>query len=82
MQEYTLVESSMSATIHAPIETIDIPSWCFTLPEAEYQACSPAHCSARATTAADGRRMSIDVEIIGGGLMVHAMTRKTEAVAS
>jgi hypothetical protein len=43
---------------------------CFTLPESEYQACSPAHCSAGTTTAPDGRWMSINVEIIGGSLMV------------
>jgi hypothetical protein len=70
MEDDTLVESSFSATINAPIEKVDIPSWCFTLPESEYQACSPAHCSAGATTAPDGRRMSINVEIIGGSLMV------------
>jgi hypothetical protein len=70
MDENTLVRSSVSATIHAPLEDVDIPSWCFTLPESEYQACSPAHCSAGATTAPDGRRMSINVEIIGGSLMV------------
>jgi hypothetical protein len=70
MEENTLVNSSVSATIQAPIETIDIPSWCFTLPEAEYQACSPAHYSAGATTAPDGRRMSINVEVIGGSLIV------------
>ncbi|HUN86449.1 MAG TPA: hypothetical protein VMU48_18865 [Terracidiphilus sp.] len=66
----TLVESSFSATINAPIEKVDIPSWCFTLPESEYQACSPAHFSAGATTAPDGRRMSINVEVIGGSLMI------------
>jgi len=66
----TVIESSFSATINAPIEKVDIPSWCFTLPESEYQACSPAHCSAGATTAPDGRRMSINVEIIGGSLIV------------
>jgi hypothetical protein len=70
MEDETLVESSCSATINAPIERVDIPSWCFTLPESEYQACSPAHYSAGATTAPDGRRMSINVEIIGGSLMV------------
>ena len=70
MEENTLVESSVSAIIQAPIEAIDIPSWCFTLPESEYRACSPAHCSAGATTTPDGRRMSINVEIIGGSLMV------------
>jgi hypothetical protein len=70
MEDNTLVESSFSATINAPIDRVDIPTWCFTLPELEYQACSPAHCSAGSTTAPDGRRMSINVEILGGSLMV------------
>lgn len=70
MEDNTLVDSSFSATINAPIEKVDIPSWCFTLPESEYQSCSPVHCSAGATTAPDGRRMSINVEILGGSLMV------------
>ena len=70
MEDNTLVKSSFSAVINAPIEKVDIPSWCFTLPESEYQSCSPAHCSAGATTAPDGRRMSINVEILGGSLMV------------
>ena len=70
MEDTTLVESSFTATVNAPIEKVDIPSWCFALPESEYQACSPAHCSAGATISPDGRRMSINVEIIGGSLMV------------
>lgn len=70
MEDYTLVKSSFSATINASVEKVDIPTWCFTLPESEYQAYSPAHCSAGATTASDGRRMSINVEILGGSLMV------------
>ena len=37
MEDNTLVQSSFSATINAPIEKVDIPSWCFTLPESEYQ---------------------------------------------
>jgi hypothetical protein len=70
MEDNTLVHSSFSATINAPIEKIDIPSWCFTLPESEYQSCSPAHCSAGATTSPDGRRMSINVEVLGGSMIV------------
>src|SRR3984957_1604476 len=70
MKDNTLVKSSFSAAINAPIEKVDIPSWCFTLPESEYQSCSPAHCSAGVTTAPDGRRMSINVEALGGSLMV------------
>ena len=65
-----LVDSSFSAIINAPIEKINIPEWAFNLPEKEYQDCSPAHISAAKTIGPDGRRMSINVEIIGGSLMV------------
>jgi hypothetical protein len=70
MIEHRLVDSSFTATINAPVEKIDIPAWCFSLPEREYQGCSPAHVSAGFTTTPDGKRMSINVEIIGGSLMV------------
>jgi hypothetical protein len=70
MDDDTINETKASATINAPIEHIDIPSWCFSLPESEYQACSPAHVTAAATTAPDGRRMSINVEMSGGNLVV------------
>ena len=70
MDDNILVNSSFSANIYAPIENIDIPAWCFSLPEEEYQACSPAHCSAGVTTAPDGKRMSINVEVLGGSPMV------------
>ena len=59
MEDNTLVESSVSATINAPIENVNIPAWCFTLAESEYQACSPAHYSAGTTTAPDGSRNPI-----------------------
>jgi hypothetical protein len=70
MEDNTLVQSSFSATINAPIEKVDIPSWCFTLPESEYQSCSPARCSAGTTTSPDGPRMSISVEVLGGSRIV------------
>lgn len=70
MSDTEIVESSFTATINAPIEKIDIPAWCFSLSEVEYQGCSPAHIAAGFTTAPDGRRMSINVEVIGGSLMV------------
>jgi hypothetical protein len=65
-----IVDSSFTATINAPIDKIDLPAWCFGLPEQEYQACSPAHIAAGFTTAPDGKRMSINVEIIGGSMIV------------
>jgi hypothetical protein len=70
MNDNQIVDSSFSAIINAPIDKVDIPTWCFNLPESEYRACSPAHVAAGFTTAPDGKRMSINVEMIGGSLMV------------
>jgi hypothetical protein len=70
MNDTQIVDSSFTAIINAPIDKVDIPTWCFNLPESEYRACSPAHIAAGFTTAPDGRRMSINVETIGGSLMV------------
>ena len=70
MDDRIIVDSSFTSTINAPIEKIDIPTWAFGLPDKEYQGCSPAHVAAGFTTAPDGTRMSINVEIIGGSLMV------------
>jgi hypothetical protein len=38
MDEHEIVDSRFTAIINAPIEKIDIPTWCFNLPEREYQA--------------------------------------------
>ena len=65
-----IVDSSFTTVINAPIEKINLPEWAFNLPEKEYQDCSPAHITAAKTIGADGRRMSINVEMIGGSLMV------------
>jgi len=68
--DHQIVDSSFTAIIDAPIEKIDLPKWAFALPEHEYQGCSPAHVAAGFTTAPDGKRMSINVEVIGGVPMV------------
>ena len=46
----TLVLSTVTATINASIEKVDIADWLFNLPDAEYQRCSPAHIAAGTTT--------------------------------
>ena len=70
MKDRQIVDSSFTSIINAPIEKVDIPEWCFNLSEQEYQSCSPAHVSAGSTSTPEGKRMSINVEIIGGSLMV------------
>lgn len=70
MTEEEIVDSSFTAIVNAPVEAVDLPAWAFSLPEHEYQSASPAHVAAGFTTAPDGRRMSVNVEVIGGSLMV------------
>lgn len=70
MTTQPLAESRCTAMIEAPIEFVDIPAWLFTLPTNEYLRCSPAHIAAGATTSDDGKRMSINVEMVGGTLFV------------
>jgi hypothetical protein len=53
-----------------PPDRIDLPAWCFTLPDEEYQGCSPAHVATGAITSGEGQRMAINVELIGGTPMV------------
>ena len=68
--DYTLSLSTVTATIHAPIEKVNIADWVLHLPDAEYQRCSTAHIAAGATIADDGRPMSINVETIGDAFVV------------
>ncbi|MFF7987462.1 hypothetical protein ACFZDK_51800 [Streptomyces sp. NPDC007901] len=71
LTDLLLSNSSYSHTIHAPLEKIDVASWVFSLPEAEYQRCAPPdHIAAGSTTTDDGRPMSINVEMIGTSLMI------------
>lgn len=69
--DLVLTQSTMSALIHAPIDTVDIANWLLNLPDAEYQRCAPPdHKAAGFSTTDDGRPMSINVEMIGGDLLV------------
>jgi hypothetical protein len=66
-----LSQSAYSAEIDLPASRLDIAEWLFSLPEAEYLRCSiPDHIAAGVTTTDDGRRMSINVEMIGTGLVI------------
>ena len=66
----TLSLSTVTATINAPIEKVNIGDWLLHLPDGEYQRCAHAHIAAGTTTADDGRAMSINVETIGDAFVV------------
>ncbi|MFF0079306.1 hypothetical protein ACFYR1_06285 [Streptomyces canus] len=64
-------ETAQTATVDAPIEAVDIADWVLNLPDAEYRRCAPGeHIAAGRTTTDDGRPMSINVENIGGTLVI------------
>ena len=65
-----LAESSTMAVINAPIESIDLTQWLFTLKDEEYRACSTAHIAGGSSMSMDGKRMSINVEKIETNLLV------------
>ena len=70
MTNETISESSFAAIINAPIEQVDLADWVFNIPDADYQRCSPAHIAAGSSRTADGKRMCINVEMIGGAIVV------------
>ena|SRR5262245_51463575 len=70
MNEITLAESSITSTINAPIERINLPAWVFGLADDEYQRCSPAHVAAGESHSPDDRRMSINIEVLGGSVLI------------
>lgn len=71
LRDTQLSNSAYSYVINAPVEKVDIASWLFHLPEAEYcRCCPPDHISCATTSTDDGTPMSINVEMIGATLMV------------
>ena len=51
MEERVIVDSRFSAVINAALERIDISVRCVSLPDQEYQECSPTHFAAGSATA-------------------------------
>src|SRR5260370_16946230 len=74
-----LLRSDSKAVIHAPVDKIDIPEWLFSLTDEEYQQCSIAHIAGAATRPPDGKRMSINVEMVAPRLMVQHSTKEIPA---
>jgi hypothetical protein len=71
MTDEVIAESVAEATIQAPLASIDLTEWVFTLTDSEYQACSKNHIAAAATLTPEGKRMSINVERVGNLMLQH-----------
>lgn len=69
--DMVIVHTTQAATIHVPIDKVDVADWLLHLPDAEYRRCAPPdHIAAGSTTTDDGQPMSINVEEVGGSLVV------------
>lgn len=64
------MKSSSQTVIGLPADRIDLPAWLAILSDRDYQACSPAH-RAAGVFHEDGVFGSINVESVGGHLLVH-----------
>ncbi|OZF57671.1 hypothetical protein CH293_02850 [Rhodococcus sp. 14-2470-1b] len=66
-----LSHAVVTADVTAPLDFVDIEQWLKTLPTHEYQRCAPGdHKAAGYTVDDDGTPMSINVEMIGTGLVI------------
>lgn len=65
-----LFESVSTAEISVSADRIDVSDWLFDLTSGEYQFCSPDHIACGSSLAPDGRRMSINVESMGGDVLI------------
>jgi hypothetical protein len=65
-----LAESSISAVMRVPLALVHLTEWLFTLKDHEYRACSSAHIAGGSSMSTEGKRISLNVEMIGGNLLV------------
>jgi hypothetical protein len=69
--DLVLSHAVVTADVTAPFEHVDIEQWLKTLPTHEYERCAPGdHKAAGYTVDDDGTPMSINVEVIGSGLVI------------
>lgn len=69
--DLVLSHAVVTADVEAPFDRVDIAQWLSTLPTHEYQRCAPGdHKAAGYTVDDDGTPMSINVEMIGTGLVI------------
>ena len=57
--------------VEVAADRVDLPEWWFTMPDAAYRAASPAHLAFGTSTAADGKRLAVCLERLGGAMMLH-----------
>jgi hypothetical protein len=65
-----LAETTSTSLINASPDSINLTEWLFGLKEEEYQACSSGHIACASGYSMDGRRRSLNVEMIDNNLLI------------
>jgi hypothetical protein len=66
MSGQLIVETAAEVIIRAPLASIDLTEWVFTLTDSEYQACSKDHDAGATTLTPESKRMSLNGAWSGG----------------
>ncbi|MEU9337160.1 hypothetical protein AB0D49_29040 [Streptomyces sp. NPDC048290] len=70
-EDHVLAESTQTAVVNAPLDKIDLGTWLSQLTDEEYQACAvPDHKACGWSRNAEGELVSINVEEVGGVLLI------------
>jgi hypothetical protein len=73
---FDIGDVTAKAVVNAPIETINLGDWMFTITAEEYAACASGHQSAAQGKLASGKRFSVNLEVVGGTFMVQHYVEK------
>ena len=65
-----LFQTVCEAPINAPKEVFNLHDWVFTLSDKDYQTTARGHIAAGSSIHTDGTQTSINVESVGGNLLV------------
>lgn len=67
---YVLADVVSEAEIAAPIADLDLAYWVYAMSDRDYQQCARGHLACGSSPLSGGARSSINVEIVGGHLLV------------
>jgi len=67
---YVLADVVSEAEIKAPIGELDLSYWVYAMSDRDYQQCARGHLACGSSPLPGGARSSINVEIVGGHMLV------------
>ena len=69
-QYKTLFQTVCEAAIKAPVDAFNLHDWVFALSDKDYQTTARGHIGAGSSIHTDGTQTSVNVERVGGNLLV------------